>query len=81
MCGYRLGYIASCQNVIKYINRIQGQTIGCPSSISQYAALKCFDKSVDNWIEVQRNDLNNKKNYIIERLDKEKIISIVSISL
>jgi aspartate/methionine/tyrosine aminotransferase/prephenate dehydratase/prephenate dehydrogenase len=73
MCGYRLGYIASCKNIIKYINRIQGQTIGCSSSISQYAALKCFNKSVDNWIEIQRNDLNKKKKYIIDRFDKEEI--------
>jgi len=76
MCGYRLGYIASSQDIIKYINRIQGQTIGCPSSISQNAALKCFDKSVDDWIKIQKKDLNNKKKYIIEKLDKEGITYI-----
>lgn len=70
MCGYRLGYIASCKNIIKYINRIQGQTIGCPSSISQHAAIKCFDKNVDNWIKIQINDLNKKKKYIMDEFDK-----------
>jgi len=73
MCGYRLGYIASCKNIIKYINRIQGQTIGCPSSISQHAAIKCFDKNVDNWIKIQINDLKQKKKYIMDQFDKNQI--------
>ena len=61
------------QDIIKYINRIQGQTIGCPSSISQHAAIKCFDKSVDNWIKIQINDLKQKKNYIMDEFDKNEI--------
>ena len=73
MCGYRLGYVASTKKIIKYINRIQGQTVGCPSSISQNAALSCFTDEVSDWINVQREDLIDKRDYIIRELDREKI--------
>ena len=68
MCGYRLGYIASSINIIKYINRIQGQTIGCPSSISQNAALNCFGSDIENWINTECKSLVEKKNYIMGEL-------------
>ena len=73
MCGYRLGYIASSPNIIKYINRIQGQTIGCPSSISQNAAVNCFSSEVNDWINVERKFLVEKRDYIMKELDKENI--------
>jgi exosome complex component RRP43 len=73
MCGYRLGYIASSINIIKYINRIQGQTIGCPSSISQNAALNCFGSDIENWINTECESLVEKKNYIMNELSKAGI--------
>ena len=73
MCGYRLGYIASSIDIIKYINRIQGQTIGCPSSISQNAALNCFGSDMENWINTECESLVEKKNYIMNELSKAGI--------
>ena len=73
MCGYRLGYIASTNNIIKYINRIQGQTIGCPSSISQNAAINCFSSEIDEWINRECKSLIEKRNYITSELDKAGI--------
>tara|TARA_B100000586_G_C19735037_1_gene271418 strand:- start:70 stop:525 length:456 start_codon:yes stop_codon:yes gene_type:complete len=73
MCGYRLGYIASSNDIIKYINRIQGQTIGCPSSISQNAAMNCFSLGIDDWINKECELLVENRNYITNELDNAGI--------
>jgi len=47
MTGWRIGYIAAPEYIIKGVRKIQSQSTGCPNSIAQKAATVALDSSRD----------------------------------
>ncbi|MCE2563312.1 pyridoxal phosphate-dependent aminotransferase [Komagataeibacter sp. FNDCF1] len=43
MTGWRLGYAVGPENLIKVLNKLESQTVTCPSSISQVAAAEALN--------------------------------------
>ena len=55
---------------------ISGQwfcNISCTSSISQYSAIQVFDNDIEIWVNENRKDLIKKRDYIINKFQKNKI--------
>ncbi len=68
MTGWRIGYLVGHEDVIKAATKIQGQTITCVSSISQYAALEALTDDADpaNFRETFRK----RRDYVFKRLSE-----------
>ncbi len=47
MTGWRIGYLVANEEIIKAATKVQGQTITCASSISQYGALEALKDDKD----------------------------------
>ena len=42
MTGWRIGYTAGHESIIKAMSKLQGQSTSCPNSIAQYAAIEAL---------------------------------------
>lgn len=77
MTGWRLGYMAAPENIIKYANKIQGQFTSNVCTISQYAGLSAIQPN--NLVEVEKmvQAFKLRKELIISQLSKVPYISYV----
>ena len=68
MTGWRIGYTAGNQDVIKAMGKLQGQSTSCPTSISQVAAIEAL---TGNQSEVgrMRKEFKKRRDYILDRLN------------
>jgi aspartate aminotransferase len=68
MTGWRIGYTAGDERVIKAMGKLQGQSTSCPSSIAQVAAIEALigDQSE---VAVMRNVFKKRRDYIVNRLN------------
>ncbi len=69
MTGWRIGFIAAPEWVVKACNKLQGQYTSCPCSISQKAAEAAYTGS-QNCVEEMRQAFERRKNLIV-KLAKE----------
>ena len=69
MTGWRIGYTAGDEKVIKAMEKLQGQSTSCPSSIAQVAAIEALigDQSE---VTIMRNVFKKRRNYIVNRLNE-----------
>ena len=69
MTGWRIGYTAGDEKVIKAMGKLQGQSTSCPSSIAQVAAIEALigDQSE---VTVMRNVFKKRRDYIVNRLNE-----------
>jgi len=72
MTGWRIGYTAGDEKVIKAMGKLQGQSTSCPSSIAQVAAIEALigDQSE---VTIMRNvfkKLKKRRDYIVTRLNE-----------
>ena len=71
MTGWRIGYAAGPDWLIKSMSKYMGQTTSNPSSISQWAALAALDGSqgfLDNW----RSTYQTRRNRLVDGLNSIK---------
>ena len=68
MTGWRIGYTAGNEKVIKAMAKLQGQSTSCPNSVAQVAAVEALmgDQSE---ITKMRNIFKSRRNYIVDRLN------------
>jgi len=68
MTGWRIGYVAGPEWVIKSVHKIQSQTTSNPTSISQKAAIEALtgDQSM---VRVMLSEFQKRRNYIVQRLN------------
>jgi len=68
MTGWRIGYTAGNEQVIKAMGKLQGQSTSCPNSIAQVAATEAL---IGDQSEVyrMRNVFKERRDYIVERLN------------
>jgi len=73
MTGWRIGYLAGPEEIVKAIGRLQDHSTSNPSSISQKAALTALkDRRAKIHIERMVKEFKKRRDYMIERLDKIK---------
>ena len=67
MTGWRLGYAAGPQDVIKAIETLQSQSTSNPNSIAQAAAVAALT-STQEPVGIMATEFAKRRNYVVERL-------------
>ena len=65
MTGWRIGYIAAPEWIVKGCNKLQGQYTSGPCSVSQRAALEAYTASQE-CVEQMRQAFERRRNLIVE---------------
>jgi len=76
MTGWRLGYLAAPDAVVRAVDSIQSHTSSNPSSFSQYGALAAL-KGDQQPLSDMREEFDMRRNYMFDRLSKINNITAV----
>jgi aspartate aminotransferase len=76
MTGWRLGYLAAPDAVVRAVDSIQSHTSSNPSSFSQYGALAAL-KGDQQPLSDMREEFEMRRNYMFDRLSKISNITAV----
>lgn len=68
MTGWRIGYAAGPENIIKLMNNIQSHMTSNPNSIAQYAALEALTGDQE-FINSMVYEFEKRRNYMVERIN------------
>ncbi|MCL5071682.1 MAG: pyridoxal phosphate-dependent aminotransferase [Actinobacteria bacterium] len=71
MTGWRIGYCAAAEAVIKQMTKIQDQSASNPCTPSQWAALEALEGNQDS-VENMRQEYEKRRDYIYKRLNSIK---------
>jgi aspartate/methionine/tyrosine aminotransferase len=69
MTGWRLGWMVVPQRIVPVIERLAQNLFICPSTISQYAALACFEADSIAEYERRRAEFKARRDYFIPALN------------
>lgn len=69
MTGWRLGWMVVPENLVPVIERLAQNLFICPSTISQYAALACFEAESLAEYERRRAEFKARRDYFIPALN------------
>ena len=69
MTGWRIGYAAGPEDIIKGMSKIQGHSTSNPNSIAQKASVEALIGNQDT-IEEMRKAFDERRKYIVSRLNK-----------
>ncbi|WP_237036343.1 pyridoxal phosphate-dependent aminotransferase [Mediannikoviicoccus vaginalis] len=79
MTGWRLGYCAAHEDIIKIMNAVQSHTTACANSIAQYAGYVALrDESKYNGITNMIDEFNNRRKKAIDYISKNSNLTINS---
>jgi len=68
MTGWRLGWMVVPERIVPVIERLAQNLFICPSTISQYAALACFEPDSLAEYERRRTEFQTRRDYFIPAL-------------
>ena len=68
MTGWRIGYAAASKEIIAGMDKVQGQEVSHPSSISQKAAVAALD-GPQEVVAQMRVEFDARRRYMVERLN------------
>ena len=71
MTGWRIGYTAGNETVIKAMEKLQGQSTSCPNSIAQVAAIEALTGDQSE-VAKMRDIFKKRRDYIVNRLNEMK---------
>lgn len=71
MTGWRIGYAAGNEEIIKLMSNIQSHTTSNPCSIAQYAALEALTGPLDAQVEMIK-EFKERRNYMVEKINSIK---------
>ncbi len=74
MTGWRIGYCAADEEIIKQMAKIQDQSASNPCTPAQWAAVEALNGSQSS-VEVMKKEYEKRKNYIFERINKIKNVN------
>jgi len=77
MTGWRIGYVAGQEDIIKKISALQSHSTSNPTSISQKAALTAITGSQDA-VEKMRKEFSRRRDYMAEKINKIKGLSCIN---
>jgi aspartate/methionine/tyrosine aminotransferase len=69
MTGWRLGWMVVPESLVPVIERLAQNLFICPSTISQYAALACFEAESLREFERRRAEFKARRDYFIPALN------------
>lgn len=69
MTGWRIGYSAAHEDVIKVMSNIQSQTTSNPSSISQYASVEALEGN-QNSVEYMKKNFEKRRNRMFKGINE-----------
>ena len=69
MTGWRIGYLAGNEKLVKAISKLQGQSTSCPNSIAQYAAIEALSGD-QNCVKEMKQIFHERRNLILDELKK-----------
>jgi aspartate/methionine/tyrosine aminotransferase len=69
MTGWRLGWMVVPEKLVPVIERLAQNLFICPSTISQYAALACFEAESLREFERRRAEFKARRDYFIPALN------------
>ncbi|MEK9895389.1 MAG: aminotransferase class I/II-fold pyridoxal phosphate-dependent enzyme, partial [Burkholderiaceae bacterium] len=68
MTGWRLGWLVLPERLVPAVEKLAQNLYICPSTLSQRAALACFEPSSLAWYEQRRLDLQHRRDAVLPRL-------------
>jgi aspartate aminotransferase len=68
MTGWRIGYAAGNETVIKLMDNIQSHTTSNPTSIAQYASVEALNGEQDT-VELMINEFKKRRDYMVEKIN------------
>lgn len=74
MTGWRIGYIAGNEKVIKLMSSIQSHTTSNPNSIAQYASIEALNGDQASVKEMVR-EFKKRRDYIVEKINDTDMLS------
>ena len=74
MTGWRIGYAAASEEIIKGMSKIQGHSTSNPNSIAQKASVEALGGKQDT-IETMRKEFDKRRRYMVTRLNEIEGIS------
>ncbi len=77
MTGWRIGYAAGPEEIIKAIRKIQSQSTSNPSSISQAAAVEALN-GTQGFIKKRSNAFKQRRDFVVKSLNNIKGISCLT---
>ena len=77
MTGWRLGYLAGPEELVKAVAKIQSQETSAPSSISQAAGLTAYSGPLDEVLEM-RASFKERRNFMVKQLNSIEGVSCFS---
>ena len=69
MTGWRIGYIAGREDLVKGMSKLQGQSTSCPNSIAQFAAIEALT-GPQSEIEIMKTAFKNRRDFVVSELNK-----------
>ncbi|KGK88526.1 pyridoxal phosphate-dependent aminotransferase [Clostridium sp. HMP27] len=76
MTGWRIGYAAASEEIVKLMSNIQSHTTSNPNSIAQYASLEAL-AGTQEFIQVMKQEFKNRRDYIVTRINGIDNISCI----
>jgi len=77
MTGWRIGYAAGPEDIISGMGKIQGHSTSNPNSIAQKASVEALNGRQDT-IEDMRKAFDERRKYMVERLNKIEGVSCIN---
>lgn len=77
MTGWRLGYLAGPEELVKAVAKIQSQETSAPSSISQAAGLTAYSGPLDEVLKM-RASFKERRNFMVKQLNSIEGVSCFS---
>ena len=69
MTGWRLGWMVVPESIVDTIEQIAQHLFICPSTVSQYAALACFEKESLDEYERRRAEFKARRDWFVPQLN------------
>lgn len=76
MTGWRIGYAAASEEIVKLMSNIQSHTTSNPNSIAQYASLEAL-AGTQEFVNVMKQEFKNRRDYIVTRINGIENISCI----
>ncbi len=74
MTGWRIGYTAGPEKIIKAMTKIQGQSTSNPNSIAQWAAVEALNGPED-FLEPMLREFDKRRRYLVTELNETEGIT------
>jgi aspartate aminotransferase len=76
MTGWRIGYAAAHEDIVKVMTNIQSHSTSNPNSIAQYASVEALNGTKEE-IEKMRESFESRRDYMVERINAIEGLSCI----